>query len=72
MLKDKLGEQETKALIEAIDESAEQAKKEVAAKADFLPLEAKMRIYFIILVFLFLLTNLKAIDLLSKPLGLVK
>ncbi|WP_420263844.1 hypothetical protein [Candidatus Magnetominusculus dajiuhuensis] len=72
LLKDKLGEQETKALIEAIDESTEQAKKEVATKADLLLLEAKMRMYFIILAFLYLLTNPKAIDLLSKLLGLVK
>ncbi|MEO5360657.1 MAG: hypothetical protein H7843_09430 [Nitrospirota bacterium] len=72
LLKDKLGEQETKALIEAIDEVTEQAKIEVATKADLLLLEAKMRMYFIILAFLFLLTNPKAIDLLYKLLGLVK
>ncbi|WP_420265955.1 hypothetical protein [Candidatus Magnetominusculus dajiuhuensis] len=34
LLKDKLGEQETKALIEAFDEVSEQAKREAATKAD--------------------------------------
>ncbi|MBF0555759.1 MAG: hypothetical protein HQK96_14615 [Nitrospirae bacterium] len=76
LLKDKIGEQETKALIEAIEEVTEQTKKEVATKADLLlletRLESKMRMYFLILAFLYLLTNPKAIDLLSKLLGLVK
>ncbi|MCG6552448.1 MAG: hypothetical protein L7F77_08980 [Candidatus Magnetominusculus sp. LBB02] len=34
LLKDKLGEKETKALIEAFDEVSEQAKREAATKAD--------------------------------------
>ncbi|MBF0555942.1 MAG: hypothetical protein HQK96_15565 [Nitrospirae bacterium] len=34
LLKDKLGEQETKALIEAFDEVSEQAKREAATKSD--------------------------------------
>ena len=87
LLKDKLGEQETKALIEAIDEVTEQAKKEAATKADIAALkselksdillletrlEAKIRLYFILLALLFLITNPKAIDLLSKLMGLVK
>ncbi|MBF0457486.1 MAG: hypothetical protein HQK99_06285 [Nitrospirae bacterium] len=87
LLRDKLGDNETKALIEAIDEATEQAKKEAATKADIAALkselksdmlliearlDAKIRLYFIILAFLYLLTNPKAIDLLSKLLGLVK
>ncbi|MCG6552317.1 MAG: hypothetical protein L7F77_08315 [Candidatus Magnetominusculus sp. LBB02] len=76
LLKDKLGDQETKALVEAFEEVAEQAKKEVATKADLLlvetRLEVKLRLYFIILAILFLITNPKAIDMLSKLLGLVK
>jgi hypothetical protein len=35
-------------------------------------LDAKIRLYFIILAFLVLLTNPKAIDLLSKLIGIVK
>ncbi|MBF0457531.1 MAG: hypothetical protein HQK99_06510 [Nitrospirae bacterium] len=50
--------------------------KELATKADLLLLEtkldAKIRLYFIILAFLVLLTNPKAIDLLSKLIGIVK
>jgi ribosomal protein L9 len=87
LLKDKLGEQETKALIEAFEEVTEQAKKEVATKADISALkselksdillvetrlEAKIRLYFIILALLFLITNPKAMDLLSKLIGLAK
>ncbi|MBF0320692.1 MAG: hypothetical protein HQL01_12910 [Nitrospirae bacterium] len=87
LLKDKLGEQETKALIEAFDEVTEQAKKEVATKADIAALkselksdillvetrlEAKIKLYFMLLALLFLMTNPKAIELLSKLLGMVK
>lgn len=94
LLKDKLGDKETKALIEAIDESTEQATKEAATQADIAALksdiaalkselksdmlliearlDARIRLYFIVLAFLYLLTNPKAIDLLSKLLGLVK
>lgn len=70
LLKDKLSEQEKKALVEAFEEISEQAKKEVATKADLLlvetRLEAKIRLYFIILAILFLITNPKVIDMLSK------
>lgn len=44
MLKDKLGEQETKALIEAFDEVSNQAKREAATKADLEILKSELEL----------------------------
>ncbi|MCG6552875.1 MAG: hypothetical protein L7F77_11140 [Candidatus Magnetominusculus sp. LBB02] len=44
LLKDKLGEQETKALIEAFDEVSNQAKREAATKADLEILKSELEL----------------------------
>ncbi|MBF0567033.1 MAG: hypothetical protein HQK89_17545 [Nitrospirae bacterium] len=64
-----------------------ESKKELATKSDLvnlktelkadlqlleIKLESKLRLYFLILAFLIILTNPKALDLLGKLLGLVK
>ncbi|MBF0466230.1 MAG: hypothetical protein HQK88_04745 [Nitrospirae bacterium] len=87
MLKDKIGDAETKALVEAIEETPRKAKEELlkdfATKADLLLLEERMKsefknvrlemkLYFLILAFLIILANPRAIDLISKILGIVK
>ena len=98
LLKDKLGEAGTKALVETIEETPRKAKeellKEFATKADLLliktELEAKigkfetemkgefknirleMKLYFLVLAFLIILSNPRALDLISKLLGIVK
>jgi hypothetical protein len=87
MLKGKLGEAESKALIDSIEEAGKSARieykddlkairAEMATKADLQLLEAKleskMRLYFLILLFVTLLTNPGALELFHKLLGAVK
>ncbi|KJU85647.1 hypothetical protein MBAV_002158 [Candidatus Magnetobacterium bavaricum] len=58
------------------DELLTEMEKRFATKADLalleLKLESKMRLYFLILVFVIILTNSKALDLLYKFLGFMK
>ena len=44
LLKDKIGDKETKALIEAIDEVAEHTKKDAATKEDIYKREARLEV----------------------------
>ncbi|MBF0458678.1 MAG: hypothetical protein HQK99_12385 [Nitrospirae bacterium] len=64
----------TKADVAALKTDIENLR--VATKAELLlvetRLEGKIKLYFMLLALLFLLTNPKAIDLLSKLLGIVK
>lgn len=79
MLKDKLGEAESKALVETIGETSCKCREDGATKADIARLEGKMdaiewkmKLYFIALLFVILLTSPKALDLAGKLLGLAK
>jgi len=83
MLKSKLGEKESKLLIEAIADIAEKAKTEAATKADLeieiTKVNAKIdklgmefRIYFLILLFVIILTNPSALELIGKIFGIAK
>ncbi|KJU86072.1 hypothetical protein MBAV_001732 [Candidatus Magnetobacterium bavaricum] len=54
------------------DELLTEMKKEFATKADIALLEAKMKLYFLVLIFVIILTNSKALDLLYKLLAFIK
>ncbi|WP_040334332.1 hypothetical protein [Candidatus Magnetobacterium casense] len=58
------------------DELLTEMEKRFATKADLalleLKLESKMRLYFLILIFVIILTNSKALDLLYKFLGIMR
>ncbi|MBF0319309.1 MAG: hypothetical protein HQL01_05850 [Nitrospirae bacterium] len=82
-LREKLGDEASEAFVDIINKVDGESKKELATKADIAALksdillletrlDSKIRLYFIILAFLFLITNHKAIDLLSKLIGMVK
>jgi hypothetical protein len=87
MLKGKLGETESKALIDTIEEAGKSARVEykddlkairveMATKADLklleVNLESRMRLYFLILLFVMFLTNPGALELFRKLLVVVK
>jgi hypothetical protein len=87
LLRDKLGDHETKTLIEAFEEVSERVKREAATKADlelvetrltgemkseFRAVRLEMKLYFLILLFVILFTNPKTIDLVAKLLGVIK
>jgi hypothetical protein len=100
MLKVKLGEAETKVLIDTIEEAGNSAgieykddlkairaematKAETATKAEVAELRAEMRgefkslrlemkLYFLILIFVVLLTNPRAMDFIARLFGIVK
>ncbi|MBF0345770.1 MAG: hypothetical protein HQL06_16265 [Nitrospirae bacterium] len=59
-------------LLSEIRKEFAEIKNEYATKADLSLLEAKIRLYFLVLIFVIILTNSKALDLLYKLLGLVK
>lgn len=66
----------TKEDLTAVKEDVKAMRQEMATKSDLKLLETKldgrMRLYFIIFLFVMLLTNPKAIDLIAKILGIVK
>lgn len=83
MLKGKLGEKESKLLIEVIEDITEKAKTEAATKADLeveiTKVNAKIdklgmefRVYFLILLFVIILTNHGALELIGKIFGIAK
>jgi hypothetical protein len=94
MLKDKLGDVETRALVETIEDTPRRVKdellKDFATKADNVRLEGKIekleekmdgqfknvrleiKMVALLLAFLIILTNPKALDIISKLFGLVK
>ena len=72
VLRDKLGDEGADAFVDIINKIDSDYRKDLATKADLLLLEAKVRLYFILLAVLIILTNPKAIELFGKLLGLVK
>jgi hypothetical protein len=101
ILRDKIGDEGSMAIVEALEDVSEKVKAEAATKADLELLETKLtneitfvrgeiksvrdelkndiksvrsdiKFYFIVLLFVMLLTNPKAIDLLAKLLGILK
>ncbi|MEO5357851.1 MAG: hypothetical protein H7844_11195 [Nitrospirae bacterium YQR-1] len=76
MLKDKLGEAETKALVETIEDVSKESKVEYkddlkVIRSDMVT-KSEMKLYFLILAFLIVLSNPRALDLIIKLLGIVK
>ncbi|MBF0555896.1 MAG: hypothetical protein HQK96_15330 [Nitrospirae bacterium] len=98
ILKDKIGNEGSMAIVEALEDVSVKVKAEAATKADLELLETRlsnnlelletnltnkidneikairsdMKLHFIVLLFVILLTNPKAIDLLAKLLGIFK
>jgi uncharacterized membrane protein YdfJ with MMPL/SSD domain len=88
ILEKKLGEAEATEIVKAIDAAAadiavqkklevrDELVKELASKADLSATEARldgrMKLYFVITIAVILLTNSKAMDVISKLIGLVK
>ncbi len=54
------------------DEILEAMRKEFATKADMQLLESKLKLYFVVLLFVIILVNPRAIDLIERLLGFVK
>lgn len=54
------------------DEILEAMRKEFATKADLQLLEGKMKLYFVVLLFVIILVNPRAIDLIERLVGIVK
>ncbi len=75
-LRDKLGDEATDAFVEVIREIDLETKKELVTKEYFerrlSELEGKMKLYFLILLFVIILVSPKAVDLIAKFLGVIK
>lgn len=54
------------------DELLTEMEKRFATKADLALLEARMKLYFLVLIFVIILTNSKALDLLYKLVAFIK
>ncbi len=71
-LRDKLGDEATEAFEEVTEEVEKDAHKELATKADLKELEGKLKLYFLILLFVIILVSPNAVNLISKLFGIVK
>ncbi|MBF0564406.1 MAG: hypothetical protein HQK89_04105 [Nitrospirae bacterium] len=81
ILRDKFGDEAMEAFVDVINKNepskdystkADIANLRTELKTDIIDIGWKQKLYFLILLFVMLLTNPKAIDLLGKLLGIVK
>ncbi|MBF0466564.1 MAG: hypothetical protein HQK88_11935 [Nitrospirae bacterium] len=76
MLKDKLGDAEAKFLVETMEDVAKESKVDYkddlkAIRTDMVT-KSEMKLYIVILALLIILSNPRALDLISKLLGIAK
>jgi hypothetical protein len=79
VLRDKLGDDGTDALVKVLNESDSVSGKDYATKADIADVKGEikavrleMKLYFIILLFVIILSNPKALELIGKLIGIIK